>query len=85
MRANLSLDRVQKSGKNLGLQTEVTFWEKHMAKIHGDTWKLKRQMLDRFQWTNVLTLIFVCSMFCKCMQEITGFGMKNCSSFPAFA
>ena len=52
----------------------------HDEKIYEDNWQEVKPLWDLCLRTDVLSLAFIYARYCIYMQEMTGFGTKDCLS-----
>ena len=73
---------LRKLGKTFKIQKEFPKTEMIHDQIYSDTWKDK--ILERLEYAknDVLCTASSNSRYAKAMDEITGFGMKDCLSLP---
>ena len=73
---------LKKIGKTFKLHKEFLKTEMNHDEVDGINYKDKKD-----EWLNYVTHDIICTAFsyaryCKAMQEITGFSMKDCLSMP---
>ena len=71
-----------KLGKTFKLQKDLLKTEMDHSEIYSDTWKdIKSEWLPYVK-NDVLCTAFSYARYCKAMEDITGFSMKDCLSLP---
>ena len=73
---------LKKIGRTFKLQKELIKTEMVHDEVGYDKYKDKKGELLPYVKNNVLCTAFSFARFCKTMQEITGFSMKDCLSAP---
>ena len=72
----------KKTGKTFKLQKELLKTEMNHDKVDGSIYKdRKNEWLDYVK-QNVLCTAFFYARYCKAMEEISGYSMKDCLSAP---
>ena len=74
--------RLKKLGKNFKLQKEFLKTEMNHDEITGDNYKDKKDILVDHVKNDVLSTALSYARYTKAMEEITGFGLKDCLSLP---
>ena len=78
---NYSFKKLRKTFK---LRKEISKTEMNHDEVFSDTWRDKKsEWLDYFK-NDVLCTAFPYARYFKAMEEITGFGIKDCLSLPRF-
>ena len=73
---------LKKLGKTFKLQKELLKTEMKHEEVYSDTWKDKKDEWLVYVKNDVLCTAFCYARFCKAMQELTEFSMKDCLSLP---
>ena len=71
-----------KFGKTFNLQKELLKTEMNHDEITGDNWRDKKDEWVDYVKKDVLCTAFSYARYCKAMEDITGFSMKDCLSLP---
>ena len=74
--------KLEKLGKNFKLQKELLKTEMDHDKIDGNNYKNKINEWLPYVKNDVLCTAFSYARYCKAMEELTGFSMKDCLSVP---
>ena len=72
---------MKKLGKTSKLQKELLKTQINQDEVYSDTWRDKKS-----EWLDYVKIGVLCTFFSyalKAMEEITGFGMKDCLSLPS--
>ena len=75
-------DSLKKLGKNFKLPKELLKTELNHDEINGMNYKDKKDIWLPYVKNNVLCTAYSYARYNKCMEEITGFSMKDCLSLP---
>ena len=73
---------LKKLGKTFKLQKELLKTEMDHKEVYSDTWKDKKVEWLTYVKNDVLCTAFSYARYCKAMEDITGFSMKDCLSIP---
>ena len=73
---------LKKLGKTFKLQKELLKTEMKHDEVYSDTWKDKKSEWLDYVKNDVLCTAFCYAKYCKAMEEITKFSMKDCLSLP---
>ena len=73
---------IKKVGKTFKLPKEILKTETNHEQIVENNWKDKRHEWLPYVKNDVLCTAYSYARYNKCMEEITGFSMKNCLSSP---
>ena len=73
---------IKKLGKTFKLQKELLKTEMDHAAVDGNNYKDKKDEWLDYVKQYVLCTAFSYARYCKAMQKITGFSMKDCLSAP---
>ena len=73
---------LEKLGKTFKLQKELLKTEMNHDEVYTDTWKDRKDEWLDYVKNDVLCTAFCYARYSKAMEEITGFGMKDCLSLP---
>ena len=73
---------LKKLGKTFNLPKELLKTEMDHDDIDGDNYKDKKYIWLLYVKNDVLCTAYSYAMYCKAMEEITGFSMKDCLSLP---
>ena len=73
---------LKKLGKTFKLQKELLKTEMNHDEIYADNWRDKNDEWVDYVKNDVLCTAFSYARYCKAMEEITGFSMKDCLSAP---
>ena len=76
-------DSLKNLGKTFKLQKELLKTEMNHDEINERFYKDKKSEWLHYVKNDVLCTAFSCARYNKAMEEITGFGMKDCLRFPA--
>ena len=76
---NFSLEKLVKTFK---LQKELLKTEMNHDELYSDTWKVKKSEWLDYVKNDVLCTAFSYARYTEAMEEITGFGIKDCLSSP---
>ena len=72
----------KKLGKTFELQKELLKTDMNHNEVYSDTWKDKESEWLPYVKNDVLCIAFNYARYCKAMEDITGFSMKDCLSLP---
>ena len=75
---------IKKWGETFKLQKEILKTEMNHDEVYSDTWRDKKSEWLDYVKNDVLCTAFSYARFTEAMEEITGFGKKNCLSSPGF-
>ena len=73
---------LKKLGKTFKLQKELLKTKRDHNEVYSDTWKDKKSEWLPYVKNDVLCTAFSYARYCKAMEDITGFSMKDCLSLP---
>ena len=73
---------LEKLGKTFKLQKELLKTKMDHNGVYSDTWKGKKSEWLPFVKNDVFCGAFSYARYCKAMEDITGFSMKDCLSLP---
>ena len=73
---------LEKLGKTFKLQKDLLKTKMNHNAVYSDTWKDKKDEWLDYVKKDVLCTAFFYARYSKAMEEITGFGMKDCLSLP---
>ena len=73
---------LKKLGKTFELQKELLKTDMNHNEVFSDTWKEKKSEWLPYVKNDVLCTAFSYARYCKAMEDITGFSMKDCLSLP---
>ena len=73
---------LKKLGKTFKLQKDLLKTEMKHDEVYSDTWKDRKPEWLDYVKNDVLCTAFCYAKYCKSMQEITKFSMKDCLSLP---
>ena len=73
---------LEKLGKTFKLQKELLKTKMDHSEVYSDTWKDKKSEWLPYVKNDVLCTAFSYARYCKAMEGITGFSMKDCLSLP---
>ena len=74
---------LKKLGKTFELQKEILKTELDHDEVDYNNYKDEKDEWLPFVKNYVLCTGFSCARYCKAMEEITGFSMKDCLSAPS--
>ena len=72
----------KKMGKTFKLPKSLLKTEMNHDDVDGDNYKNKKDIWIPFVKMDVLSTSYCFARYCKAMEKITGFSMKDCSSLP---
>ena len=72
----------KKSGKTFKLQKQQLITEMNNDEINADNWRDKKNEWVDYVKNDVLCTTLSYARYSKPMEEMTGFGMKDCLSLP---
>ena len=78
-------DSLKNIGRSYKLQENLLEKELEHDEIFEDNWEEKENEWLPYLKNDVLSTAFSYATYSKGMQELTGFGMKNCSTLPSLA
>ena len=78
-------DSLKNIGKSYKLQECLLKKELEHDEIFEDTWAEKKNELLPYLKNDVLSTAFSYAKYSKGIEKLTGFGMKNCLTFPSLA
>ena len=78
-------DSLKNIGKSYKLQESLLKQELEHDEIFEDTWEEKENEWLPYLKNDVLSTAFSYARYSKGMEELTGFGMKNCLTLPSLA
>ena len=73
---------LEKLGNTFKLQKELLKTKMDHNEVYSDTWKDKKSEWLPYVKNDVLCTAFSYARYCKAMEDITGFSMKDCLSLP---
>ena len=73
---------LMKLGKNFKLRKKLLKTEMNDDEITGNNYKDKKHIWVDYVKNDVMCTAFSYAKFCKAMEDITGFSMKDCLSLP---
>ena len=73
---------LEKLGKTFKLQKELLKTKMKHEDVYADTWRDKKSEWLPYVKNDVLCTAFSYAKYCKAMEDITGFSMKDCLSLP---